>query len=465
MRNTSIALRSSLLALCLAAGAGRVYPQWVEDSIQVPGAWVGSLAYNSREDVLYGHCEQAGMYFAIDCDSNKLLAAFPLHFPAYTAFDSTDDELYLPFGDIGYESLAVVDGHSHAVVKKLDLPDANVAVWDTISDRLYISRCNANLVSILDCRTDTFVAHLAVGAAPIKMYINPLRRKLYVLNYDAGSVSVIDMATNQVTKTIDVGQTPNAGYYCRRLDKFYCPGNYGEVVAIDGQTDSIVARISIRQSSLILSLAGNDAIPAVMVGVEDEGDYLYTVDAALDSVTGSLQVPGALDGVLYSPASGRFYCANDGHGSVTVVSGDGTRNLKTLPMGDDPFVLLRVPRHNRIYVGDLGRAWVYVIKDSPGGIEESPGNPPLSCGLKVTPSPFTHSVTAVSEDGSAGFAPVKVFSLEGSLVGTFGAWRAEGNRVSAVWNGLGADGKPVPKGVYIASAAGSGCRVKLVKAE
>ena len=462
MRNTSIALRSSLLALCLAAGAVRA--QWVEDSVQVPGSWVGSLAYNNREDVLYGASED-GSVFAIDCGDNSVIASHPLSGAFVLAYDSTDNKAWCSYYGPGQDSLAVIDGATHTIVRRMEMPGSTTPVWDPVSDRVYVSCQTTYKVAVLDCGTDSLLCYIPVGVCPIKMYMNTLRRKLYVLNYDAGSVSVIDLATNQVVKTVHVGQTPNAGYYCRRMDKFYCPGNYGEVVAIDGQTDSIVARISIRQSSLILSLAGNDAIPAVMVGVEDEGDYLYTVDAALDSVTGSLQVPGALDGVLYSPASGRFYCANDGHGSVTVVSGDGTRNLKTLPMGDDPFVLLRVPRHNRIYVGDLGRAWVYVIKDSPGGIEESPGNPPLSCGLKVTPSPFTHSVTAVSEDGSAGFAPVKVFSLEGSLVGTFGAWRAEGNRVSAVWNGLGADGKPVPKGVYIASAAGSGCRVKLVKAE
>jgi YVTN family beta-propeller protein len=381
------------------------------------------------------------------------------------AYDSTDNKLYLPFQEVGYESLAVIDGYSHAVVKKLDLPDANLAVWDTVSGRLYISRCYSNCVSVLDCRADTFVAHIAVGAAPLKMYINTLRRKLYVLNYDAGTVSVIDLATNQVIKTIDVGTVPNAGYYCRRMDKFYCPGEYGEVVAIDGRTDSIVARIPIRQNSLILSLAGNDAIPVVMVGVYDGGSYVYTVNAALDSVTASLSVPGEPYGLLYSPASDRLYCPDDGRGSVTIVSGDGTRILKTLPLGDDPYVLLRVPRHDRIYVGDLGRAWVYVIKDSPGGIEEDPENRPLAPALRISPSPFTRMVTAMLANGGAESAPVRVFSLEGRLVGTFGAWQAEAGRARAVWDGLGLDGKPVPRGVYIASAADSGCRVKLVRSE
>jgi hypothetical protein len=59
-RGAKVRLRPSLLAtvagLCLAAGTGRA--QYVEDSIDVGGAWVGSLVYNSREDAVLGASAQ-----------------------------------------------------------------------------------------------------------------------------------------------------------------------------------------------------------------------------------------------------------------------------------------------------------------------------------------------------------------------------------------------------------------------
>jgi hypothetical protein len=43
-------LLATIAVLCIAAGTGQA--QYVEDSVDVGGAWVGSLAYNSREDVV-----------------------------------------------------------------------------------------------------------------------------------------------------------------------------------------------------------------------------------------------------------------------------------------------------------------------------------------------------------------------------------------------------------------------------
>jgi len=45
-------LGAALLMGCLFVVAGRVHSQTVEDSIDVGGAWVSSLAYNSRGDTV-----------------------------------------------------------------------------------------------------------------------------------------------------------------------------------------------------------------------------------------------------------------------------------------------------------------------------------------------------------------------------------------------------------------------------
>jgi hypothetical protein len=63
-----------ILLLALAATAGQA--QHVEDSVDVGGAWVGSLAYNSQADVVYGASED-GFVFAIDCATNELVATIP----------------------------------------------------------------------------------------------------------------------------------------------------------------------------------------------------------------------------------------------------------------------------------------------------------------------------------------------------------------------------------------------------
>jgi len=256
-----------MILAALLAAPGMNYAQYVEDSIDVGAGAVGSLTYNSQADVVYGGCQAAGVLFAISCDSNKVIRSLALAWPRCLAYDSVDNRGYVAFKGAGEDSLAVVDGSTHLVVKKFRMPaGATMPVWDPISDRVYVSCQSDNVVAVVDCATDSLLMTVAVGDCPIKMYINTLRRKLYVLNYDDGTVSIVDMTTNQVIKTVDVGGTPNAGYYCLKADKFYCGGEFRQCIVIGGQSDTMVARITLPGNVDILSAAGNEDSGLIYLG-------------------------------------------------------------------------------------------------------------------------------------------------------------------------------------------------------
>jgi len=259
-------------------GLSVTHAQYVEDSVYVGSGWVESLTYNSQADVVYGGCQAAGVFFAISCDSNKVIRSLPLEWPRYLAYDSLDNKGYVAFKGAGEDSLAMIDGSTHEIARKVEVPGAMMPVWDPVSDRLYVSCYSTNAVAVVDCAIDSVLVYIPVGACPLKMYINTLRRKLYVLNYDDGTVSIINMATNQVIKTVDVGGTPNAGYYCRGVDKFYSGGEYRNCIVIGGQSDTVVARIPLPGNVDVMSVTGNEDDGLVYVGAfAGTGDYMATV--------------------------------------------------------------------------------------------------------------------------------------------------------------------------------------------
>jgi YVTN family beta-propeller protein len=452
----------TLIALCLAAGAGQVYPQWVEDSIQVPGAWVGSLVYDPQQDEVWGQTESGSRVFVISCDSDRVVAEYPLAGAFALAFDSTDNKMYVTYHGTDVESLAVMGGATHQVIRLLEMPGSTNPVWDAVSDRVYVSCQTVNRVAVLDCRTDSLLCYIPAGACPIKMYVNTLRRKLYILNYDAGTVSVVDMGTNQVTKTVVIGgANPNAGYYCRRVDKFYSDGSLGNVTVIDGRTDSVVARVPVAPYGQILAATGNEQAALVMAGVYTGDFFVYALNATVDSVTAFLHVSGVPYGLAYSEASDRLYCTDNSFGSVSVIAGDGSSLIKTLPLGLDPFVFAEVPKHGRVYVGDLARAWVYVTRDSATAVAEGTcGRPSRLKPVAAVPNPFLRTVAFV---GSLGEGDVVVYSPAGKLVRRLPQTRRGGQWLGVVWDGSDSYGHPVPAGVYFAEV-GTGCRVKVVKA-
>jgi len=352
VKNRTFGLLPVLLAVCLMAAAG--YGQWVEDSIDV-GRWVGSLTYNSRTDVIYGASEQPGIFFAISCDSNKVISRIYLFSPFEIAYDSTDNKAYCTFGGCG-DSVAVIDGSTHTKVRTIPLsgePWATYLIWDPVSNRVYVSCGNRNRVAVIDCATDSVIDYIRVGRWPVGMDLNTRHHKLYVRNCDSESVSIIDLETNEVIRTIRLRRmSPEAGCYNPRVDRYYCSGTDNEVVAIDGAGDTIVSRIPLPQESGARAMVTKETSSLVMVAASSYfADSLLVVDAIGDSVVSVLSVGRSPSSLAWSPVTNLVYCANATSGNVSVIAGDGSRVVKTLRVAGYPAVLLAVPEYRRVYVG------------------------------------------------------------------------------------------------------------------
>jgi YVTN family beta-propeller protein len=454
-------LSAILLLVCLPAATS--HAQYVEDSIDVGGAWVSSLAYNSREDVIYGTSE-SGWFFAISCDSNRVVSQFPLYGALSVCYDSLDNKAFCTYHDWAWnDSLLVVDGSTHSRVTAISTPGATITIWDPVLDRVYVSCQNSARVAVVDCTTDSLLAYIPVGQCPIKIYINTLRRKLYVLNSDEGSVSVVDIATNQVTKTVDVSGVPNAGYYCRSADKFYCGGD-GEVVVLDGHGDSVSARIRVARYYDIFAVSGNDERGVVVASAADVDSRLYAIDVSTNAVDTFIRIAGCADAIHYSRASDRFYCTSDHSGEVVVLSGDGRQLLLSLPVAVYPYVIAESPVQGRLYVGHSNSSKVYVIRDATtawpeGQYRESPADTALA--LRLDPSPF-HDQLSIAGGISVPSGEVRVFAEDGRLVRSLNAAKSAGAVLRLTWDGRDRRGRFVPPGVYVVTAGG-GVRAKAVK--
>ncbi len=442
------------------AAVATSHAQYVEDSIDVGHAWVGSLAYNSREDVLYGRCQQASIFFAISCDSNKVINSYDLSYPRQMAYDSIDNKAYCAYEGAEEESLAVIDGRTHALIKSIRMPGATTPVWDPASDRVYVSCQSTNKVAVVDCATDSLLEYISVGACPLGMYINTLRRKLYVMNADAGTVSVINMETNQVVKTVATG-TAGAGYYSRSVDKFYCTGDQGHCAVIGGQSDSVVVRVTLPGNASMMSAAGNEKKGLVYVGTASSSgseDYVATLSMQNDSLLDTTFIGREPWGVACFEPSGLVYCASAITNQVCVL--DGTGIVATLSVGDYPYVFASVPRYGRLYLGHLASQYVYVLRDTSAGVSEQQHPwPEFSDAVSAVPNPFASSVTLVWNSPHRVGGVVRAYAQDGRLVRQV---RMPAGNARWVWDGRDDAGNVMAPGVYVVET-GTGGRQKVVK--
>ncbi len=449
-----------VLLCCLFVATG--WGQYAEDSIQAPGAWVGSLVYTPEADEVWGTSWSAGMVFAIDCISNRVVTTLPAQSAGNSAYDSADGKLYCAYYGPYMESLAVIRCSVRRITKRLEMPGATTPVWDAVSNRVYVTCQLTNSVAVVDCASDSLLMYIPVGLHPIKLYINSLRHKLYVLNSDEGSVSIVDMTTNTVIKTVDVGGVATGAYYSRAVDRFYCGGN-GQVIVLDGRADSVVARIRVTMSGGIYAVSGNDARGVVVASVgAGRSRWLDAINITTNTVDTAIEVSGVAWDIRLSQTSDRFYCLSDHSDEVVVLSGDGRQHLKTLPVADYPYVIAESPVQGRLYVGHLGSSKVYVIRDAITAWPEGQiSTPDTTSGLQLDPSPFRDRLSIVNGT-KVPAGPVGVYSEDGRLVRSINATKASGHVLRLTWDGRDSRGRVASPGVYILTAPG-GLRAKAIK--
>ncbi|MBM3313672.1 hypothetical protein FJY70_03655 [candidate division WOR-3 bacterium] len=442
----------------LLAAAESVYAQFVEDSVRLTQKGATGLAYNSRHGVVY--CVVENRVLPVDCQRLMLIGGCGAPDARDVAYSVTQDKGYCTFGG---NSLMVIEGWNHQPMRVLAVPAAQRLLWDPDVDRLYVSCPDANKVAVVDCRNDSVIASIRVGAWPRDLALNRPHRKLYVLNLDGESLSIIDLNTNRVIRTIRLGNVPYAGYYLESAAKYYCGASH-IVWVVDGIGDTVTSAVTLHVSAE--AMTGNEELKLLLVGgCTAGGCSVYTISAIGDSVIHAVPVRGLPCRLVRSAASGLVYCAEYSN-SVSVLAGDGSRVDTTLRVGSDsyPFVMIAVPEFRRVFVGCLESIWMYVIRDTGTGIGEESPEPSLARrGCVATPNPFKNSLALRCDPVSGRAGRMTILSLLGAPVRTLSVAAGAG-RVD--WDGRDKGGKEVSPGVYVAVPSWRPAeRVRIVKAE
>jgi YVTN family beta-propeller protein len=95
------------------------------------------------------------------------------------------------------------------------------------------------------------------------------------------------------------------------------------------------------------------------------------VDAGSNRVVDSLETGDYFNESFYNPLNNKVYCVSS-DSTVVVIDGATNQVLKTIAVGSGPTAFCHNPRQNRVYVANNTSASISVIRDSGGGVEETP---------------------------------------------------------------------------------------------
>ena len=219
----------------------------------------------------------------------------------------------------------------------------------------------ALIVSLVACPSLWAQSLVNTGSQPFAVAVNPATNKIYVVNNGQNTVTVIDGATN-TTRTVTVGRTPVAIAVNPVTNEVYVANSGDGTVTVINEAQGSVRNISVglNPQAIIVNPVTNKIYVAAANGnatsttIFNQDGNVVVIDGRTDTVRITIEVGRDPFALALNPVTNRIYVANAGlgiFGTVSVINGSNdTLSGSPVVLGDSPHALAINPVTNKIYV-------------------------------------------------------------------------------------------------------------------
>jgi len=176
--------------------------------------------------------------------------------------------------------------------------------------RVFVANQGSNDVSVIRSSDNTVVATVPVGTAPSAITISADAKYVYVVNRGSNSVSVIDTATNTVTATVPVGATPTfAAFDAKNLRVYVANSGANTVTVIHADPNQTGASTPPCSTNCFLSTSivtvGNNPVALTVLA---DGSRFYVANSGSNSISvvGGLSLAVQTTLTVANPAGGNL---------------------------------------------------------------------------------------------------------------------------------------------------------------
>jgi YVTN family beta-propeller protein len=280
-------------------------------------------------------------------------------YPKGIAVDPATQRVFV--GLAGSSSVAVIDAKTNTLLATW--PSDGQGKTNGVAfaqNKLFLSKRNNAMVSVLDASTGKFITNIAVGNAPYGVAASGSR--VWVANFNDGSVSLIDATTNSVLSTQHVSPYPSLA--AALGSRVYVTSYGGGLMDIDSSNDVLK---TITTGSGSYGVAADPAANRVYVSNRDT-KTVSVVDAANDSILTSFTGGNPPYGLAINPVTNHLFVDMADNNILQVRDADTLISIAKLTLaaqgadGGDSLAVLG----SSVYVANNAAGNVTVISDCPG---------------------------------------------------------------------------------------------------
>ena len=214
----------------------------------------------------------------------------------------------------------------------------------------YVVNEFSDSVTPVNTATNTALAPIPVGYAPLAIALTPDGRTAYVANEGAGTVTPIHTATNTALKPIGIGRSSG--------------NDYTIAITPDGAT----AYVATSGSVVPINIATNTALKPILINAPSEGpfaiaitpdsktayvaydgDTVIPINTATNTALKPIPVGSFSLDIAITPDGKTAYVTNAGPGTVTPIRTATNTALTPIPVGSGPDAIAITPDGKTAY--------------------------------------------------------------------------------------------------------------------
>lgn len=218
------------------------------------------------------------------------------------------------------------------------------AVFDPVSDSVYVCEEYQDVVAVINPTTLTLRATVPVGGGPVAIAVDPVSGELAVANSFTGNVSILSARSDRVVATVAVGGAPIGVSY--------------------------------------------DPLGGTWLVTNSEAPYLTVISAELEGWSGRVMLPGG--GPSYAAvvdgATRQIYVSQLTESNVTVLNATTYAREGVIGVGRGPMTEAVVPREGEVVVSSVESGVLSVINASRMSVVENRTFPYPPVGMVDDPA-------------------------------------------------------------------------------
>lgn len=314
----------------------RVVPFFIIFILWGTGILYGAPAFAAS--IFFTADEKGGTISIIDSQKGLLIGQIKGLTAPHNIQMGPDGLLYVTDGP---NSIAVrIDPNTRQILDRWPTGKNPAHIFVTPDQKyILITNSESHNVTVIDFKTNKWVATVSVGEYPHGVSVRPDGRYAFVANMKSNDLTVIDLERLAVEKTVklrgEIGvqawTTPDGKWiYVTSLN----PKGMGVVTKVDASTFSVVAEIPV-------------GLKPAQLGVAPDGHYVLVCNqgsnsvSVIDTRTDKVikEVPGQglwTHGVTFSEDGRWAYLTNTNSHNVAVMDLNTLEVVKTIPVGRGP---------------------------------------------------------------------------------------------------------------------------------